>query len=386
MLSRWVAGLKNSSRPSSSYAPAAGDEHIDTSYLDLEDHDTDCDHRPQFDETVLKGGPAFFCINKVRCPMRSPRLFKLRSGLLDDEASSQKPVRLNYSFNVAHCENDLSGELGDDQTSCRTRCRRRLVIRPELMEDRKANGHVHWVELWDLFIAALLFFCAYYVSFECVADKNHHSVLRAVFNRSLTVIFTVDIVMNFFIAYSNPTGDLSRSLWEMDPWLIASRYMAFPMSQGKDSGWFWIDVVSTFPGWLHFYWMLVYGDPCEHTLKGLELLRALKLYRMLNLTRLQRFVSRWQAAVGFSYHLVDILKFIVVTALAAHWFACGWVAIEGKVGVLTCMALCDAIAAASSEFVPFREVLCQHVENPIQTVSPGSGQMVRDGADPFRRW
>ncbi|CAE7794715.1 KCNH2, partial [Symbiodinium microadriaticum] len=60
-------------------------------------------------------------------------------------------------------------------------------------------------------------------------------------------------------------------------------------------------------------------------------MRSVKIFRMVNLPRLGRFMSRWHAKVGFSYYLIDMLKFIIITTLCAHWFACLWIGIEGTV-------------------------------------------------------
>lgn len=40
--------------------------------------------------------------------------------------------------------------------------------------------------------------------------------------------------------------------------------------------------------------------------------------RMLNLPRLGRLMSRWQASIGFSYFYVDLLMFIFTLTLTAH--------------------------------------------------------------------
>ncbi|CAE8644990.1 unnamed protein product [Polarella glacialis] len=252
-------------------------------------------------------------------------------------SSEGPPVRkaVSYSFNMARtgitqdevCPRELS------HTSWWKKVWKQMVIKSELEESNKAKGDVHWVEIWDLSMTVLCFFVAYYVPWEFVSfseEKKEWPSLRVI-NRLLNLTFTCDIVLNFFVACSNPSGDLSQSLWQTDPIKIASFYMAFPMSQGGLAGWFWIDMVAVLPGWYHFYCLLVHGDPFVRSYKFLELGRALKLYRMLNLPRLMRFVSRWHAQTGFSFHLVDFWRFLFVTTLTAHLMACTWIAIEGKV-------------------------------------------------------
>lgn len=143
----------------------------------------------------------------------------------------------------------------------------------------------------------------------------------------------MDVVLQFFVAYSNPSADMSRDLWETDPRKIALLYAGPPFPFGEFGvGWFWVDLIGTAPGWIHIYLRLFAGTTkMAWQLKILKMLRVIKLYRMLNLPRLARFFERWHARIGFSYHLVDLIRFIVVTSLAAHWFACLWISIEGKV-------------------------------------------------------
>ncbi|CAJ1361233.1 unnamed protein product [Effrenium voratum] len=190
---------------------------------------------------------------------------------------------------------------------------RHLVIVPELSEDLKAKGHVHWVEVWDLSITVLIFFVAYYlplilVLYQSSDQPASHRILECF----VGIIFTCDdMFLQFFIAYSNPPNDLSKGPWQKDPLSIVKTNLGL----GETFGWFWLDLASVVPFWL----TALNGWHSSATVRIFGLLRVSKIFRMLNLPRLGRFMCRWQASFGFSYHVVDFCKFILIMSLTAHW-------------------------------------------------------------------
>jgi len=229
----------------------------------------------------------------------------------------------------AEC-NEEEEERGQDEDS---RCAhlksmfKHLVVVPELSEALKAKGFVHWVEVWDLSITVLIFLLAYYlpwilVFFTWEELPPFHRMLETI----MSLVFSLDMFLQFFIAFANPANQLSHGPWQKDPGKIMRHYMGCEGS----FGWFWLDLASVAP-----FWMRVLNGgrqfPYMEHLQMLSLLRMLKMIRMVNLPRLWRFMSRWQASFGFSYLLVDFCKFIFILTLTAHLFACIWVAIEGKV-------------------------------------------------------
>lgn len=197
-----------------------------------------------------------------------------------------------------------------------------------IIPDRKKDSF-HPIELWDVFIALLLVVTVYFVPYD-VAFLNHESIDLFEFNLFLDVCFTIDIVMQFFIAYPNHHENLSSDLWETDPCKIARRYCAVPFSEKGRAGWFWIDAMTILPGWVDAF---MKGLPSggKPTTKVLTLFRAFRLIRMLRMIRFLRLVERWHAFFGFPYFWIELQKFFFVTTVSVHWMACAWVMSEGKV-------------------------------------------------------
>lgn len=236
------------------------------------------------------------------------------SGLLDDDGDGEHEDK-NGDDQEENFKGMLKGIF------------KHLVVVPELSEALKAKGFVHWVEVWDLSITVLIFLLAYYLPWILVFGTwdelpAFHRLLETI----MSLVFTVDMFLQFFIAYALPNSQLSHGPWQKDPWKIMSHYMGFESS----FGWFWLDLLSVAP-----FWMRVCNGfrsyPYMEHFQMLCLLRVLKMIRMINLPRLWRFMSRWQASFGFSYLIVDFCKFIFILTLTAHLYACVWVAIEGKV-------------------------------------------------------
>ncbi|CAE7248264.1 Kcnh2 [Symbiodinium natans] len=241
----------------------------------------------------------------------------------------QRSPIVSCNFNIAQASiresHEAEVEAGDASAQCCKQLFSRFVVVPELGEHQKAKGYVHWVEVWDLWVTMLLFFMAYYLPLVQVIDTTRPPVHRTI--RTISVLanmcFSLDIFLQFFIAYANPQSDLSRGPWQRDPCTIAKAYLGM----GDTFGWFWLDLASITPFWVRE----VTGDKQFDQWQILGLIRSVKIFRMVNLPRLGRFMSRWHAKFGFSYYLIDMVKFIIITTLCAHWFACMWIAIEGTV-------------------------------------------------------
>eukprot|EP00747_Dinoflagellata_sp_TGD_P008392 gnl/TRDRNA2_/TRDRNA2_118014_c0_seq1.p1 gnl/TRDRNA2_/TRDRNA2_118014_c0~~gnl/TRDRNA2_/TRDRNA2_118014_c0_seq1.p1 ORF type:complete len:556 (+),score=79.24 gnl/TRDRNA2_/TRDRNA2_118014_c0_seq1:2-1669(+) len=95
--------------------------------------------------------------------------------------------------------------------------------------------------------------------------------------------------------------------------------------------------MSVAPGWTSLILsatMDVESQAMQHTGDSARLLKTLKvvkLCRMLRLARLVRLVERWQASAGTSYYNIELMKFVYITSLSCHWFACALVMMAGSV-------------------------------------------------------
>lgn len=116
---------------------------------------------------------------------------------------------------------------------------------------------------------------------------------------------------NFITPYNDrETGQLITSRTA-----IARRYFR---------GWFWIDLMSILP-------FDVVGLLVESAAVGqLKILRVVRFIRLLKLARVfraSRIFSRWESALGLTFAVLKLVKFVFGVLLLGHWMACLWGAI-----------------------------------------------------------
>ena len=130
-------------------------------------------------------------------------------------------------------------------------------------------------------------------------DDNLHwnEIIEIIF----AVIFIADIALNFF----RPVEKYSRLIW--DKRIIAIKYLR---------GWFWIDVISSFPVDLSMNGSVSRGSVVARILSGLGLLRLLRLYRV------RQMMSELERKASMPYFALLVIKFTLLIALSAHWSAC----------------------------------------------------------------
>lgn len=244
--------------------------------------------------------------------------------------------------------NDVTDDFTD--TSSFPRGRRffsHCVIVPEAQYTRKAGwSRVHWVEAWDVFSVFLLLLQTYHLPFELAVGYGNSwwpskRTRCFLFGMPVVVFFTADMILQFFVAFVRGSVDLSEDFWETDCLKVALRYVGVPFSRGGHGGWFWIDLLTVTAGW----WCLMneleqagrsrtqdgLESSTPHPICMLKLFRILRLLRMLRLPRWNLFLARWHSWGAFPYYLFDLFKFLVVSTLACHWFACAWIMAEDKV-------------------------------------------------------
>eukprot|EP00747_Dinoflagellata_sp_TGD_P086244 gnl/TRDRNA2_/TRDRNA2_163216_c2_seq1.p1 gnl/TRDRNA2_/TRDRNA2_163216_c2~~gnl/TRDRNA2_/TRDRNA2_163216_c2_seq1.p1 ORF type:complete len:728 (+),score=102.97 gnl/TRDRNA2_/TRDRNA2_163216_c2_seq1:48-2231(+) len=195
-------------------------------------------------------------------------------------------------------------------------------------ERGKEESMGHWIEFWDAFVFLMLIITAYFVPFDVALLDGKDSLGCLIVTHLLDVTFTVDMVLQFFVAVENHHDSLTTALWEKDPTKIARFYCAWPFSQGGAAGWFWLDLLSVAPGWVLTIMTALHDSQGENILM---IMRVFRLLRMLRLLRLKRLFMRWNAELGLSYLYEELSKFFVITTFAVHWLACLWVMIEGRV-------------------------------------------------------
>mmetsp|Transcript_9637 Transcript_9637/g.33592 ORF Transcript_9637/g.33592 Transcript_9637/m.33592 type:complete len:824 (+) Transcript_9637:290-2761(+) len=165
---------------------------------------------------------------------------------------------------------------------------------------------------WDTFMLALLLFTAIITPAEVAfrdpeaeldLDNLENSVdLLFVCNRIVDFAFVIDFVMNFFLGYY----DEVRNVWVFDHRKIINRYL---------KTWFLVDVVSIFP-----YDFIQIGN----RLKVLRVVRLMRLAKLLRILRAARIFRRLESSFALDYSVIELLKFVLVTLLTSHWFACAF--------------------------------------------------------------
>jgi hypothetical protein len=186
------------------------------------------------------------------------------------------------------------------------------------------------VAVWDTTMLLALLFTAVVTPTEIVfLDEGTYVNELWVLNRIVDLLFTVDLVLSFFMAYQAP--DSRGGHWVLNSRVIARRYL---------KGWFVLDLVSILPFWLL---TLSYADPlgtlnmteteAEDGLTRMTVLFRLgKLVRMIKLARIfkaSRVLQRQVLdillyKVELTYATIKVIKLITILVCFAHWQACLW--------------------------------------------------------------
>lgn len=184
--------------------------------------------------------------------------------------------------------------------------------------------------LWEAFTMFLIFSCAFFIPFDLmVCGEDHISkpvVVRWV-NLLMDVVFAVDILVHFFLAYPKQAAHETDG-WEVDQLRIAKRYCGLPTGDKRDNshseGMFWIDLVATVPSWLTRLRLVSRGQASK-------LLRVIRLTRVLRVANVGVRLEEVMSMHGLNLHLLEVLKTLVAAALTFHWMACVWVWVDDEI-------------------------------------------------------
>ena len=198
----------------------------------------------------------------------------------------------------------------DTQTRVRTALRRqkhRCLIDP-----RRAR----FLPYWDVVTTLALAFTILVTPAE-VAFSDDHQELDVLWwmNRVVDAIFVGDMLLQFVVMYPEGTDhQLGDGLhWVSDRRKIAMHYL---------TSWFVIDLFSIAPVTFD---VLPLISPSTSALNDYFMLRAARILRLIKLVRLartSRILKRWQSQLPLDYGTLALLGCLLLTLLAAHWFAC----------------------------------------------------------------
>ena len=163
--------------------------------------------------------------------------------------------------------------------------------------------------IWDAFLAVAVIynavFCPFHLAFNVRMSSFHELMYRVV-----DVVFIVDIFVNFNTGFYDAGNNLV-----MDRQRISDRYI---------TSWFSIDVISSIPLDLVFRESSLTDN--VSALRLTKLLRMFKLMKMASVLRVHRihraFNNRWDGMPQIRYALLDIVGYVLMTFVYAHWFAC----------------------------------------------------------------
>ena len=126
------------------------------------------------------------------------------------------------------------------------------------------------------------------------------------FNRLVDVFFIVDLGMQFFIPFRQSPQKGSR--WVYSSRAIAKHYLRRAFA---------LDLVAAIP----YDFFMLGGQLSGDIGPASRVLRALKLVK---LSRVGGPLHRWVSRLNFDLSVLELLKFLAITLLAAHWLACTW--------------------------------------------------------------
>lgn len=251
--------------------------------------------------------------NLLPMPMRSPaRRRDSRDSISSQRDSSGRPS-LKRSMTKRTFDDDAFAIIAKAEREIETarRLDRARAMRPSngIIDPRSSS----WMPLWDFLMLSAVLFVAIVTPVEVafLGDGRHVSALWIV-NRIIDAIFTIDILINFNLAYQEPIKRGGH--WVLNRSMVARKYVC---------GWLFIDFITIVPWWsLTFDW----ANPVKQledeaaaavgsTGRVAVLVRIVKLLRLLRLARISkssgasRFVldvatGRWE----WTYAVIQAIK------------------------------------------------------------------------------
>ena len=236
--------------------------------------------------------------------------------ILETPTQKKKQVeKRKKEFRTRHGEaagEQLEAESRLFSSMVKTQFRHKRVLHPE---KNRLLGY------WDAISSFALLYTATLTPFETAFLP---SVVGAaawqdpwfIVNRILDVIFFIDMIMQFFIAYQTGNSFAGR-VWVEDHRKIVFHYL---------QSWFALDATTVFlPGGFDVYLASLdveaNGGVAEK-MSILRVLRALRLIKLVRLVRASRVFQRWSNKITLAYGTQLLLQCLLLLIFASHWFAC----------------------------------------------------------------
>eukprot|EP00927_Polykrikos_kofoidii_P072358 TRINITY_DN68487_c0_g1_i1.p1 TRINITY_DN68487_c0_g1~~TRINITY_DN68487_c0_g1_i1.p1 ORF type:complete len:628 (-),score=71.35 TRINITY_DN68487_c0_g1_i1:241-1914(-) len=199
------------------------------------------------------------------------------------------------------------------------------------MVPEKGTRVARSLEVWDTICVFTVILAGYSVPFGLALPRAAVQTLRVI-NAFLDIIFTADIIVHFLVAYPKPTADPTKLLWETSAFRIAIRYCGVPFTHNGKGGWFWLDAASVLPGWVNLFWNPNAESLLQDRIMNFSrFIRFFRLFRMMRLVRVIKIIDDKRVVFGFPHYFTNIVKYVFIATMVAHFQACVLIAIESVV-------------------------------------------------------
>jgi hypothetical protein len=173
--------------------------------------------------------------------------------------------------------------------------------------------HTCFRRFWDMVTLILLLYVALFTPVQIAFYGETMSMTRwrewmviFIMDRIVDAIFIIDIAINFRTAWVDPSGEI-----EFDQKTAALEYI---------KSWLFLDVVSCFP-----FDFIPAPDVSSGGYARLpKLIRLLRLAKIAKVLRMSRILRRWETSMHIKYGILRLLKFFLLSLVAAHLVACAW--------------------------------------------------------------
>jgi hypothetical protein len=192
------------------------------------------------------------------------------------------------------------------------------LLRHRMRTNRRGliNPRSKFVQYWDMTTTMALLFTATVTPFEVCLGLETTMNAMLVINLVVNAIFMIDIGVQFFLPINDPqTGQLIR-----DHKRIAKHYL---------KSWFAIDIFTVLP-----FDLVTVAAPSLFSsdcgggsgtlLKGVKLLRVLRLFKLIRVLRASRIIQRWDSSISISTSTRSMVTAMVAFCILLHWLACLW--------------------------------------------------------------
>lgn len=157
-------------------------------------------------------------------------------------------------------------------------------------------------EAWNAFIMLLTIFAGIEIPLRMVLNIQNEGFFYWI-DLFLNILFILDIFVNAINTYHVENKD-SRLFINYD-------YL---------KSWFFIDFLAAIP-FSHNFFGLMFDT------QGFKILRLFRLLRLLKLAKIVPIIRKWYYLRTLNPSLVRMFIFFGFLILAAHWMACGWIAL-----------------------------------------------------------